>query len=73
MDEARSAAAQAGICDERLLVMDVLAALVGATTISECVDIWMSHVRPVEKVVCEDTLDDLSRGMCLGLRRIVER
>lgn len=73
MSEVRSGAAQAGRCDEPLLIMNMLAALVGATTVSECVDIWIEHVRPVEKSICEDTLDELSVGMALGVCRITKR
>jgi hypothetical protein len=61
--EERSAAAQAGVCDEQLLVMNVLAALVGCETVTGCVHVWRDYVEPVENSVSPETVDQLGRAM----------
>jgi len=71
-DEPRSAAAMAGHCDEQLLVMNVLAALVGAHSGSAAFDVWMTYVRPREKELCPETIEDLEHGMLLCFERIAK-
>ena len=63
MSEVRSAAAQAGHCDEQLLVMSVLAALVGCETVTACTHVWRDHVECVEASISPETVDQLGRAM----------
>ena len=63
MSEARSAAAQAGHCDEQLLVMNVLAALVGCETVTTCAHVWRDYVEPVEASISHETLGQLGRAL----------
>jgi hypothetical protein len=61
--DVRSAAAQAGVCDEQLLVMNVLAALVSCETVTACAHVWCSYVEPVEASIGQDTLAQLGRAL----------
>ena len=63
MTEFRSAAAQAGCCDEPKLVMDVLAALVGCETVTACTHVWRDYVEPVEDSISHETLAQLGRAL----------
>lgn len=72
MSEVRSAAAMAGHVDQPKLVMDVLAALVGVHSGSAAADVWMNYVRPREKELCPETIEDLERGMLLCFERMAK-
>jgi hypothetical protein len=62
-EEPRSAAAQAGVCDEQLLVMNVLAALVGCETVTTCAHVWRDYVEPVEASISPETVAQLGRAL----------
>ena len=72
MSEVRSAAAMVGHVDQPKLVMDVLAALVGVHSGSGAVGVWMTHVRPREKELCPETIEELEHGMLLCFERIAK-
>lgn len=59
----RSATAQAGFCDEQMLVRDVLAQLVDCETVTDCVHIWMRYVASVEDSISPETVDQLGRAL----------
>lgn len=63
MTEVRSAAAQSGHCDEQLLVMNVLAALIDCHTVTDCCNTWKSYVEPVEKSISPETTSQLGRAL----------
>jgi hypothetical protein len=63
MSEIRSAAAQAGHCDEQLLVMNVLAALVGCETVTACTHVWRDYVEAVEASISPETVAQLGRAL----------
>lgn len=60
---ARSATAQAGHCDEQMLVKDVLAQLVGCETVTACAHVWVNYVEPVEHSISPETVDQLGRAL----------
>ncbi len=62
-EPARSAASQAGICDEPKLVIDVLAQLVGCETVTACANVWVNYVEPVENSISPETVDQLGREL----------
>lgn len=72
MTDARSAAAQAGHCDEPRLVMDVLARLTGAHSVAECFEVWRDLVQPVYLSLGQDTIDDIERGVLFCVERIAK-
>jgi len=63
LSEVRSAAAMAGHCDEQLLVMNVLAALVGCETVTACTHVWRDHVESVEASISPETVAQLGRAL----------
>jgi len=72
MSEVRSAAAQAGIVDQPLLVMDMLAKLTTVHSVAECFEVWRKYVSPVYDTLCSDTIEDLERGVLICVERIAK-
>ena len=73
MAAARSAAAQCGVCDEPKLVMDVLAQLVGAQSVSECIETWNIFVKPVVSQLSQDTISQLERAIAIRVFSVSPR
>jgi hypothetical protein len=72
MNEIRSAAAQAGVCDEQRLLMDVLSRLTVAHSVDDCFDVWRQLVTPVYRSLGQDTIEDLERGVLICVERIAK-
>lgn len=72
MTETRSAAAQAGVCDQAKLVMDALAALIGKQTVPQCFDVWSDYVLPVEGQLFPETLEQIGRAIAIRIEAIVK-
>ena len=70
MTEVRSAAAQAGQCDEQRLLHDASAAFSKAGTREELEAAWSAYVSPVWESIDAETRDILSRLRALRLRTI---
>lgn len=67
MSEVRSAAAQAGICDEQLLIHNASGAFARAANPSEIDAAWRQYVTPVYESVSEETQGLLHRLYSLRL------
>jgi hypothetical protein len=61
MSDPRSAAAQAGVCDEQMLIHEASRAFIAAETIAQLDDAWALYVAPVEASIGGETLDILRR------------
>ncbi len=73
MTDVRSMAAdQSGVDDESKLVMDVLARFTGAHSIADCFEVWRELVAPVYRSLCQDTIEDLERGVLICVERIAK-
>jgi hypothetical protein len=72
MTESRSAAAQAGAVDQPMLVMNALAALIGATTVPQCGDVWNTYVVPVEDQLHPETVEQIGRAVAIRIEAIVK-
>lgn len=72
MTEVRSAAAQAGHVDQPKLVMDTLAALIGATTVPQCGEVWSQYVVPVEDQLLPETIEQIGRAVAIRIEAIVK-
>jgi hypothetical protein len=59
--EPRSAAAQAGVCDEQMLIHEASRAFMVAATVAQLDDAWALYVAPVEASISGETLDILTR------------
>lgn len=63
MSDTRSAAPHAGMCDEQMLVRDVLRELHGAETVTACTHVWVRYVEPVESSINPETVAQLGRAL----------
>ena len=70
--EVRSAAAQVGVVDQPQLVMDALAALIGATGVPQCFDVWSLYVVPVEDQLHPETVEQIGRAVAIRIEAIVK-
>ena len=67
IEDIRSAAAQAGVCDEQRLIFDTSAAFTNAGNNSELDVVWRTYVVPVEEQISDETHELLSRLYSLRL------
>ena len=65
--DVRSAAAQAGVCDEQQLLHDASAAFTKADVPADLDAVWRMYVQPVWDSIDFDTQDILSRLYALRL------
>lgn len=72
MSDVRSAAAMAGEVDQPKLVMDALAALIGATAVPQCFDVWSRYVVPVEYQLHPETIEQIGRAVAIRIEAIVK-
>ena len=72
MVDVRSAAAMAGEVDQPLLVMSALAALIDATAVPQCFDVWSRYVSPVEDQLAPETVEQIGRAVAIRIEAIVK-
>lgn len=51
------------MCDEQVLVKNVLRDLHSAETVTACAYTWLRYVEPVESTISSETLDQLGRAL----------
>ena len=64
-EEPRSAAAQAGITDEQMLIHDASRAFSTAETITAAAASWLRYVAPVEDAISRETIDLISKAFAI--------
>ena len=64
-DSYRSAAAQAGVTDEQMLIHDAGRAFSTAETITAAAASWLRYVAPVENAISRETIDIISKAFAI--------
>ena len=67
VSEVRSAAAQAGVCDEQMLIHDASRAFSTAETITAAAASWLRYVAPVEDAISRETIDLISSAFAIRI------